>query len=117
MKLNFNIIHMRAVKPAMGAFGAELIATMIINNHDHVKHCYGLTVEIPEGYVGILLPSPNIVDKIEKVANLGVYTSADNRKELSAIFTLPDDMVHDFYQEGEVSAILIVVPFLKYEIA
>lgn len=110
------IIHMAAKLPLQGEKGFELVATEITDQGDRTIHNYGLRVEIPTGHIGLLLPVSSIVDKIDKVGCLGIITPEDNKKEISAVFTVPDDLIHDFYKEGEVSATLIVIPYLRYEV-
>lgn len=115
MTIRFMITHLVAQLPVQGERGFELVATFIIDKGDCVIHKYGVRVEIPEGHIGLLLPVPSIVDKIEKVGCLGIITPEDKKKEITAVFTVPDDLVHDFYKVGEVSATLIVIPYLRYE--
>lgn len=107
-------VLMGAELPNQGERGIELVSTRIIDQGDRKLHQYGLRVEIPEGHIGLLLPAPSIVDVIEKVGCLGVITPKDKNKEITAVYTVPDDLVHDFYKAGEVTAILIVIPCSQY---
>lgn len=115
MKLRFMKCHMAAQLPKRTAGGLELIPTMILDNGDTRTHQYGLFVAIPDGYVGMLMPIRSITDKIEKIGAIAIYTDQDAKRELSLTFALPDDMVHDYYQPGEVSAMLMIVPVPRIE--
>lgn len=111
------IVHMAAKLPIQSEKGFELVAIEVSDQGDRTLHNYGLRVEIPKDHIGLLLPVSSIVDKIDKVGCLGIITPEDNRKEISAVFTLPsDDLVHETYKVGEVSATLIVIPYLRYEV-
>lgn len=119
MELKFRKLHMSAVLPQHskpGDAGLDLTVTMIIDQGEKVKHNYGLAVEIPEGYVGLLFPRSSIHKNVERLSNSVGVIDSGYRGEIMAVFDVnPENIFDDLYTEGQRSAQLIVVPYATCE--
>ena len=124
MELKFKRLKDSAVLPirgTKGAAGIDLTCTDItttLNEANQLMLVYhtDLAVEIPEGYVGLLIPRSSIWKKsLWLTDNVGVIDS-DYRGEIMAIMKATTDAVPAIYKKGERFCQLVIVPISDYTI-
>lgn len=107
-------------KATSGSAGFDLYSTRITQERDNsnkpvfVYHT-DIAVEIPEGYVGLLVHKSSVANRSVMMCNcLGVIDS-DYRGEIMAKMKITTDAVPTIYPTGESFAQLVVVPCLIAE--
>lgn len=89
--------------------GYDLIVTSIEDENGVIVYGTGIAVEIPENYVGFLVPRSSVYKrKLIMANNIGVIDSG-YRGEIKALFYCADDS--EPYKLGERCAQLIVCKF------
>lgn len=117
MKIKFKKLHQDAKLPKHskpGDAGLDLTAVSIERRVDQQKHDYGLAVEIPDGYVGLIFPRSSVVNQDERLANCVGVIDAGYRGNISAIFDMSTSGKR-CYQVGERSAQMVIVPHVTVE--
>lgn len=100
--------------------GLDLYSTRITNELDNsgklvlVYHT-DIAVEIPEGYVGLLMMKSSVADRSLVLTNAVGVIDSDYRGELKAKFKITTDCIPTVYQKGEAFAQLVIVPALIME--
>lgn len=95
--------------------GLDLWSTRITNELDNsgklvlVYHT-DIAVEIPTGYVGLLMPKSSIAERSLILTNGIGCIDSDYRGELKAKFKITTDAIPTVYQKGEAFAQLVIVP-------
>lgn len=116
MKLKFKQISDYAQLPKHtkeGDAGMDLTITNIDSDGLKETHHYGLRVEIPEGYVGLLFPRSSIHKSDMRLTNSVGVIDSGYRGEIKAVF---DEQKHgNPYIIGDRSAQLVVVPYVACE--
>lgn len=124
MELKFKRLEDNAILPirgTKGAAGIDLTCTKIetaLNEANQLMLVYhtGLAVEIPAGYVGLLIPRSSIWKKsLWLTDNVGVIDS-DFRGEIVAIMKATTDTIPAVYKQGERFCQLVIVPIPEYTI-
>lgn len=124
MELKFKRLKDGAVLPirgTKGSAGIDLTCTSIttaLNEANQLMLVYhtDLAVEIPEGYVGLLIPRSSIWQKsLWLTDNVGVIDS-DYRGEIMAVMKATTDTVPAIYKVGERFIQLVIVPVPDYKI-
>jgi len=125
MELKFKRLEDNAVLPirsTKGAAGIDLTCIKIetaLNEANQLMLVYhtGLAVEIPAGYVGLLIPRSSIWKKsLWLTDNVGVIDS-DYRGEIVAYMKATTDVVPAIYKQGERFCQLVIVPVPEYTIS
>ena len=80
---------------------------------DHVKYNFGLSLEIPEGFVGLIFPRSSIYKHNQQLSNCVGVVDSGYRGEISAVMKTNDDFAR--YKVGDRCAQLIIMPFPKVE--
>lgn len=123
MDLKFKKLSEKAVMPVRahnGDAGLDLTCTNIttaLNEAGQLMIVYhtDLAVEIPEGYVGFLMPRSSIWKKSIMLTNhVGVIDSG-YRGEIIAVFRATTDVVPKVYNQGDRFAQLVIVPIPEFE--
>lgn len=121
MKLKIKKLDERAVMPRYakpGDAGMDLVA--IDGDWDvgrmQVRYRFGLALEIPEGYVGLIFPRSSICKKNLSLANCVGVIDSGYRGEITAVFNLLRGERGEIYNVGDRIAQLVVVPFAHCEI-
>lgn len=123
MDLKFKKLSEKAVMPVRahnGDAGLDLTCTNIttaLNEAGQLMIVYhtDLAVEIPEGYVGFLMPRSSIWKKSIMLTNhVGVIDSS-YRGEIIAVFRATTDVVPKVYNQGDRFAQLVIVPIPEFE--
>lgn len=124
MKLKFKKLHENAVLPKHAKDGdAGMDLTMVdfefYNSGDEyiIKHVhrYGLSVEIPAGYVGLLFPRSSICKTELTLTNCVGVIDSGYRGEIKAVFRSYGLTSNPWYLLGDRTAQLVVVPYASCE--
>lgn len=127
MKIRFSKLNPRAVVPKQmkpGDAGFDLTAIAVEHHTDsvvpYINYEFGLAVEIPEGYVGLLFPRSSISDKDLMLTNSVGVIDSGYRGPLSARFKSPVQFKNIHmdaiqYKVGDRVAQLVIVPYLSAE--
>lgn len=125
MQLKVKKLNPEATLPTYatdGSNGLDLTATGIVITPEYVEIRTAISVEIPEGYVGLLFARSSISKKNMLLANgVGVIDS-DYRGEIMFRFKVLDDRnvgvlkYSKNYEQGDKVGQLIVVPIPKLEV-
>ena len=117
MKIKFKQLHPDAVLPfhaKTGDAGLDLTAVKILHlGNGQTRHHYGLAVEIPEGYVGMLFPRSSICKVKERLSNSVGIIDSGYRAEIMAVFDL--GMINNKYGIGDRTAQLVIVPYVTVQ--
>lgn len=103
-----------------GDAGMDLYSTRITQEVDNsgkpvlVYHT-DIAVEIPEGYVGLLMMKSSVAKRSVVLTNCVGVIDAGYRGELMAKFKVTTDAVPTIYAQGEAFAQLVIVPCLILE--
>lgn len=124
MKLKFKKLDERAVIPAYakpGDAGLDLtsISYELSRHMNTMTFGTGLSVEIPEGHVGLLFPRSSIVKYHLSLANSVGVIDSGYRGEIKIVMRLSQlesPLGLKSYQLGERVAQLIVIPYPQMEI-
>jgi dUTP pyrophosphatase len=126
MKVKFKKLDPKAVIPTYanpGDAGLDLTVTRISRYTTATSRQYfyytGLSVEIPEGYVGLIFPRSSIYKTNLTLTNSVGVIDSGYRGEIKAVFNLT--YIGHFrggypYQVGDRVAQLVIVPIPKIEI-
>lgn len=104
-----------------GDAGVDLVTTRVtteINECGELILVYhtDIAVEIPEGYVGLLLPRSSVFQKsLAQTNSVGIIDSG-YRGELVVKFRSTVPTIPAVYKEGERFAQLVIVPYLTYDV-
>lgn len=120
MKLKFKKLYQEAKLPIYsnaGDAGIDLYAHSIsFENSYRVKYGTGVAVEIPQGYVGLLLPRSSVVKRGLRLANGTGVIDSNFRGEILAYFQINTTSGKQLYYVGDRVAQLVVVPCPTWEI-
>lgn len=118
LEVAFMKLHSDAVIPSYakpGDAGLDLTITEILSNNDkEITYAFGLAVEIPVGYVGLIFPRSSVREKDLILSNCVGVIDSGYRGELLATFkkTHKDD---NFYKKGERAAQILILPYPKIQ--
>lgn len=121
MKVKIKKLHPDAIIPRYakdGDAGMDLtaISRTIFHNHGFREYRTGLSIEIPEGYVGLIFPRSSIRSKNQLLTNhVGVIDSG-YRGEISFCFKDIQKGLDPIYGIGEKVGQLIIIPYPKIEL-
>lgn len=120
MKVKIKRIHQDAVVPSYakpGDAGMDLTAVECKMTRDVLTCHTGLSIEIPDGYVGLLYPRSSIHKKPLSMANSVGVIDSGYRGELILKFKIArqDDTVYQMYKVGDRIGQLIIMPYPKIE--
>lgn len=116
LKVKIKKLHQNAVIPKYsnpGDAGLDLTVTTInSDNPDDVTYGFGLSMEIPEGYVGLIFPRSSIKRTHLSLSNSVGVIDSGYRGEVMACFR----KTHNFdpmlkYHVGDRAAQIIIIPY------
>lgn len=125
MKLNIKKLTPDSILPTYatpGSNGIDLYCTAVVIHPDYAEFRTGIAVEIPVGYVGLLVPRSSVSNKNLVMANSCGIIDSDYRGEVSMRFKVLDSASHGafkyskLYTQGEKVGQLVIVPAPKMEI-
>lgn len=115
MKLKFKKLDQDSVLPKhskQGDAGLDLTAINIVIDGQQDTHHYGVSVEIPEGNVGLLFPRSSIRKHDVRLSNAVGVIDSSYRGELMAVFDV-NHFPGERYKVGDRTAQLVIVPFVS----
>jgi dUTP pyrophosphatase len=122
MKLPVKRLHPLAFLPFQGspeAAGWDLfthIHPTFDKLTDVLTYQTGIALQIPPGYVGLLVPRSSIVNRGLRLANAVGVIDSDYRGEVLVKFDNKTEYEENWYQPGERIAQLVVVPIPTIEL-
>jgi dUTP pyrophosphatase len=134
MNVKIKKLHPDAVIPSYAKDGdAGMDLTVVnepsvdsVNVYGTIKYDFGIAVEIPKGYVGLIFPRSSVYKSPTRLANAVGVIDSGYRGELSAQFdvALPayfasesgnDDYEAKMYEKGDRAAQLLILPYPEIE--
>ena len=117
MKIKIKKLHKDSKIPKyakQGDAGMDLTAVSFeFLDQDHVKYNFGIAVEIPEGYVGLVFPRSSVYKQGQLLSNSVGVIDSGFRGEISAVML--GNAYEKRYQIGERAAQLIIIPYPQIE--
>jgi dUTP pyrophosphatase len=115
MKIKIKKLHKNAIIPSYakdGDAGMDLtaISLELLEDFGCIKYNFGLSIEIPKGYVGLIFPRSSIYKSLQMMSNSVGVIDSGYRGELSAIMNS-----YGSYMLGDRVAQLIILPYPKIE--
>lgn len=100
-----------------GDAGLDLIATNISITELYVEYGTSLSIEIPEGYVGLLFPRSSISKYHLSMANAVGVIDSGYRGEIMARFKRTSNTAYEtLYKVGDKVVQLVILPYPKIEL-
>lgn len=105
-----------------GSNGLDLTVTAVVIHPEYAEFRTGIAVEIPKGYVGLLVPRSSVSEKNLVMANSCGIIDENYRGEISMRFKVLDSTSHGafkyskLYAQGERCGQLLVIPCPKLEV-
>lgn len=124
MKVKFKLLNSEAVLPQYskeGNAGLDLTITNIRKQDDILICSFGLSVEIPDGYVGLIVPRNTIFTKDLMLTDSVSVIDSTNNEELKALYKytafgmLDKEEAVQEYKVGDIAARLMIIPYPKIE--
>jgi dUTP pyrophosphatase len=120
MKIKIKKIHKDAVIPAYakpGDAGMDLTAVKADTNSlwDYITYHTGLSIEIPEGYVGLLFPRSSVYKSEQTLTNSVGVIDSGYRGEIMLKYTKGSAIRKTSYKSGDRVGQLIILPYPKVE--
>ena len=122
MKIKIKKLHPKAVIPNYskpGDAGMDLVITSIINeNKEDISYGFGISLEIPEGYVGLVFPRSSIRKYDLFLTNAVGVIDSGYRGELQATFKKIQGVSNntlDNYKVGDRICQLTIIPYPPIE--
>jgi dUTP pyrophosphatase len=108
-------LHENAVIPSyskVGDAGMDLTITKEIENtHFSVSYGFGIAMEIPKGYVGLIFPRSSVRNQDLILSNCVGVIDSGYRGELQATFKKTNGLDSYKYNTGERGAQIIILPY------
>lgn len=115
MNIKIKKLHENAVIPKYskpGDAGMDLTAVEVKRDtYGNLSYSTGLSVEIPEGYVGLLFPRSSISKTDLRLANSVGVIDSGYRGEIILKFILDESHYSTAYNEGDRVGQLIILPY------
>ena len=114
MRVKIKKLHENAVIPSYakpGDAGMDLTATEAFETSDHVTYRTGLSIEIPDGYVGLLFPRSSIYKKGQSLTNCVGVIDSGYRGEIMLKFTRSNNQ----YAVGDRIGQMIIMPYPRIQ--
>lgn len=121
VKVNIKKLVSHAVIPEYakpGDAGLDLVAIDLYKNYDYkfVEYGTGLSVEIPEGYVGLIFPRSSISKTSHTLANSVGVIDSGYRGEIKLRMRYEDEREDMEYGFGDKVGQLVIIPYPKVEL-
>ena len=116
MLVKLKKMHPKSVIPnyaKIGDAGMDLVITSIINeNKEDITYGFGLSMEIPEGYLGLIFPRSSIRKYDLLLTNSVGVIDSGYRGELQATFK---KLGTHLYEIGDRGAQIVILPYPQVE--
>lgn len=126
MRVNVKKLEAKAVIPSKankGDAGLDLTAVSVKSTAQYIEYGIGLSIAIPEGYMGLIFPRSSISDRDIGLANSVGVIDSGYRGELKVRFKyaaresgFPPRHAISTYRVGERVAQLVIVPIPDIEL-
>ena len=111
-KLSKNAVIPKYAKT--GDAGMDLTITdMEFIDQFHIKYSFGIAIEIPDGYVGLIFPRSSIYKQGQLLTNSVGVIDSGYRGEISAVMMGNNTTIS--YSVGERAAQIIIIPYPHIE--
>lgn len=116
MKIKIKKLHENAVVPSYaknGDAGMDLtVVSWEVLDNEHIKYGFGIAIEIPFGYVGLIFPRSSCYKQRQILSNCVGVIDSGYRGELSAVMigTSPQK-----YKIGDRAAQILILPYPQIE--
>ncbi len=117
MEVKFKKRHENAKIPSytlQGDAGLDMTCVSVEDTGTHLKYNTGLSVEIPQGHVGLLFPRSSICKKSLSLSNSIGVIDETYRGNILAIFNKNNNDL-PVYEIGERCCQLIIIPYPKIQ--
>lgn len=116
MKVKIKKLHPDAIIPSYakdGDAGMDLtaVSSKLIDS-EHIKYSFGIALEIPKGYVGLIFPRSSCYKQRQILSNCVGVVDSSYRGEISAIMI---GTTQERYSVGNRLAQLIIMPYPHIE--
>ena len=116
MRVKIKKLHENAVIPQYakkGDAGMDMTAVEAFESDNHITYRTGLSIEIPQGYVGMLFPRSSVYKKGQILANSVGIIDSGYRGEIMFKFTKSTNQ----YAIGDRIGQIIILPYpqIKFE--
>lgn len=120
MQIKIKKLHQNAVIPKYsktGDAGLDLTVTTIKDEPYQITYGFGIAVEIPHGYVGLVFPRSSIKKTDLVLSNSVGVIDSGYRGEIMAVFKKLAGSVSKKYFVGDRAAQLLIIPYpeIKFE--
>ena len=110
-----------AVMPSKGtdkSAGYDLTAISAFwdKERNQVKYHFGLSFEIPDGYVGLIFPRSSVCKKDLSLSNCVGVIDSDYRGEVTAVFNVTDTSKDNVYSVGDRIAQMVFMKIPEVEL-
>lgn len=116
MKIKIKKLTDNAVIPAyakQGDAGMDLTATSAqYLDNEHVKYGFGIAIEIPQGFVGLVFPRSSCFKQRQLLSNAVGVIDSGYRGEISAVM-IGNSLLG--YKEGDRVAQILILPYPEVE--
>jgi len=121
MKVRIKKLSEHAVVPRyakQGDAGLDLVAIDCYKDHDYgfIEYGTGLSIEIPEGYVGLIFPRSSISKTPHTLANSVGVIDSGYRGEIKLRMRYQEDKEDMEYGFGDKVGQLVIMPFPQIEL-
>lgn len=119
MKVRFKKLSERAVTPQYakpGDAGMDMVATSVVKSEVYYEYDTDISVEIPEGYVGLLFPRSSISKTKQILANHVGVVDSGYRGTIRFRFKKLDWDNGEVYNVGDKIGQLIIIPYPLIEL-
>ena len=106
-KLVENAVLPKYSKPGDAGMDLTAISKEYIDN-EHIKYGFGLAIEIPIGYVGLVFPRSSCYKQRQLLSNCVGVVDSGYRGEISAVMIGTSEMS---YEIGDRVAQIIIMPY------
>ena len=116
MKVRIQKLNNNAIVPTyskIGDAGMDLTITELEQiDHEHIKYKFGIAIEIPKGYVGLIFPRSSCYKQRQILSNCVGVIDSGYRGELMAVMIGTSE--HS-YKVGDRAAQIIILPYPEIE--
>lgn len=117
LKVNIKRLHPNSVIPVYskdGDAGLDLTITEILSNTTfQVSYGFGVAMEIPKGYVGLIFPRSSVRNFELDLSNCVGVIDSGYRGEIQATFNKTNGLDSYKYSVGDRGAQIIILPYPK----
>ena len=117
MKVKIKKLHANSILPKYarpGDAGMDLTVTKMetLDNY-HVKYYFGIAIEIPNGYVGLIFPRSSIYKQDQLLSNSVGVVDSGYRGEICAVMMGNNNQIE--YKVGDRAAQIVIFPYPQIE--